>query len=87
MFGNLIPDSCPQCGHEPVTEVVYGLIRSISPTLRQELQSTRKKLGGCVIRAQAPAYGCLACDWTVTREDAAAHHADAEAGGSHAEGD
>lgn len=68
----VVPDTCPACGHSPVTEVVYGLVRRISPALQAELDSGRKVLGGCVISAEAPAYGCRACGWTCSQEDA--HH-------------
>ena len=65
-----IPTTCPQCGHAPVTEVIYGLIRDISPELQADIRAQRKRLGGCVIGPGAPAYGCLACNWTVSLDEA-----------------
>ena len=67
----VVPSECPECQHEPVTEVLYGLMRKISPALQADLKAKRKKLGGCVMDVQAsPAYGCLHCGWTETLEQA-----------------
>lgn len=65
-----IPTHCPKCQHTPVTEFVYGLIRRPSHELERDIQAGRKALAGCVLSAESPAYGCRACRWTVTTEDA-----------------
>ena len=64
-----IPEACPECGSSPVTEAVYGLIRKISPELKRDLKSGRKKLMGCSVSLDSPAYGCLSCGWTVSKQD------------------
>ena len=64
-----IPEACPECGHSPVTEAVYGLRRKISPALKRDLEAGKKKLMGCSVSLDSPAYGCLSCGWTVSKQD------------------
>ena len=54
-----VPSECPRCGHSPITEVIYGLIRRQSAALKRDLASGRKALGGCLVGDIA--YGCRAC--------------------------
>ena len=65
-----VPDVCPECGHAPITEVIYGLIRSLSRDLQEDLRSGRKQLAGCMVPPNAPAYYCRACRWSESQEAA-----------------
>ena len=65
-----VPESCPKCGHKPVTTIVYGLIRDVSKELQQGIDAGELQLGGCMIGAGAPAWLCRGCGHTVSCEEA-----------------
>ena len=44
-----IRPSCPQCGSHATAEIVYGLVDLSDPALREEVDSGRVVLEGCVL--------------------------------------
>ena len=66
----VVPETCPQCDHEPVTEIIYGLVRKPSKALQADIRAGRKVLGGCVTTEGVTAYICRACGWKQSIEDA-----------------
>lgn len=68
---NAVPLNCPQCGHAPVTEMIYGLQRGKrTKAFQRELNVGRKAIAGCVMTSEAPAYLCRGCGWRVSLKDA-----------------
>jgi rubredoxin len=56
-----LPFACPQCGHVPVTIMVYGLHRRIYPALQAALDAGRKQLAGCLRGPRSPIWYCRGC--------------------------
>lgn len=64
------PEHCPDCGHSPVTEVRYGLIRRPSESMRQALKDGSLVLAGCMMPPEPIAYLCRNCGAQKTEEEA-----------------
>ena len=56
------PDVCPNCGHSPVAEILYGLLND-SDDLNRDLKAGLVTLGGCWHSGDDPAWECLECEW------------------------
>jgi DNA-directed RNA polymerase subunit RPC12/RpoP len=52
--------TCPACGSDNVTEVIYGM-PVFSPELMKEIKIGTKKLGGCCVRNDSPDFICGNC--------------------------
>jgi len=50
---------CPQCGSEKVAEILYGY--PIFEAIKDDLETGRTVLGGCIVEEDAPQWSCQAC--------------------------
>lgn len=60
------PVKCPQCGHRPMAEILYGMPSSDS-WLEQKIKEGRITIGGCCIDSNDPAWECCLCGLKVYR--------------------
>ena len=56
------PDACPNCGHSPVAEILYGLLDD-TDDLRRDFEAGLVTGGGCDISEDDPAWECKLCRW------------------------
>lgn len=54
------PPFCPRCLSAPVVRIVYGLVRSGSPTWESARQG-KIVMGGCVVDWHSPYWVCKRC--------------------------
>ena len=62
------PETCPNCGHKPVAQILYGL-PDFSPELDEELKAGTVSLGGCCITDDDPAWECIHCGQRIYRKN------------------
>lgn len=60
------PLKCPQCGHRPVAEILYGE-PAFDAWLEQKINEGRITLGGCCGTPDDPAWECVQCGLQVYR--------------------
>jgi DNA-directed RNA polymerase subunit RPC12/RpoP len=54
------PGKCPNCGHSPLANILYGYI-GIDDDLRKKLDEGRIVLGGCCVTGDDPRWECTNC--------------------------
>lgn len=60
------PDECPNCGHTPVAEILWGM-PAYSEQLRAEEQAGRIVFGGCCVSDDDPEWECAKCHQHIYR--------------------
>lgn len=56
------PEACPDCGHSPLADILYGLPDG-SDELKRDLKAGLITLGGCCVSVDDPAWECTKCEW------------------------
>ena len=54
------PEECPNCGHSPVSDIEYGLVK-MNDDLKRRIDEGIAVLGGCVITGDDPEWVCTNC--------------------------
>ena len=62
------PEKCPQCGHAPLADILYGYVL-MNEDLEKEVEQGRIVLGGCVITDDDPRWVCTECGQKIHRID------------------
>lgn len=60
------PVKCPQCGHRPVAEILYGM-PTMDADLENEIKEGRITIGGCGLTFDDPEWECTQCGLKIYR--------------------
>lgn len=55
-----LPESCPHCGHSPLTGFLYGLYAP-TPELDAKIAAGSLEVAGCCVPENAPLWRCSKC--------------------------
>jgi hypothetical protein len=60
------PDSCPACGSDKISQIMYGKPSS-SELLKQKLEEGKIVFGGCRVTGDDPSWKCFKCSTNIYR--------------------